>query len=161
MISTASKPFRSYLLITVAVAAIVTPSCYTLLQHPRVAQIDYERPDGKQCFDCHTDEEIKDFHHQPKAPEMGNPWWYERYWYYDASPDLETVPLHDRSMDGPLEVDAPPLDQITAPTGKPKAPNTAAQEKKEKGDGKIKDKPEKSKRPVRPKGEKKKKKKKP
>ena len=161
MISTASNPYRLYLLIAVLVVVIVTPACYTLLQHPRVAQIDYERPSGKRCFDCHTDEEIENFHRQPHAPDTGSPWWYERYWYYDASPDLETVPIYEVSPDGSAGIDTPPAGPIKASTKKQKAPSAAAQDKKEKGDGKIKDKPDKSKRPVRPKGDKKKKKKKP
>ncbi len=161
MISTASKPYNMYLFVAALVAAAATPACYTLLQHPRVAEIDYQRPEGKRCFECHTDEEIDGFHRQPNAPDSGIPWWYDRYWYYDASSDLETVPIYQELTAPTAETEAPPSDQIKASTGKQKTPAASTQENKEKVDDKAKDKPDKTKRPVRPKGEKKKKNKNP
>jgi hypothetical protein len=81
--------------------------CYTRLLHPRLAEINYQRPDSKQCGNCHSSEQIWSFNHTWKKPDYsggrGNwidyydtPWWYEKGWKFDpragARPDKNDQP---------------------------------------------------------------------
>jgi hypothetical protein len=156
MISTMSKPCRPYLFVALLVTVAIAPGCYTILLHPRLAQLDYRRPDHKHCSACHTSAEIWGFHHLPKAPATDVPWWYERFWSADDTTDIEAVPLPQRSMRPPEESSTPRSGAAKNPSDKQK-PNAAAteQKKKEKGDGSAKDTPpKKSRRHPRPAGEK-------
>jgi hypothetical protein len=57
--------------------------CYTLMQHPGVARMNYRRPDSTQpCRSCHSQEEIdgalRHAHrdHEPGAwGQLSHPWW--------------------------------------------------------------------------------------
>lgn len=158
MISTMSKPCRLYLFVVLLVTVAVTPACYTILKHPRLAHLDYRRPDDKQCLTCHTSDEIWGFHHLPHSPATDIPWWYERYWSYEDSSYIETVPLPHQPLTAPAELGPANPGVVGSPSEKQK-PSIAVPklDKKERGDGNAKDNPDKSKRPARPKGEKKKK----
>lgn len=74
------------LFIRVAVAAVLMlalSGCYTLLQHPGVARMNYRRPDSSQpCLSCHSREEIdaaiRDARRdrEPGAwASLSHPWW--------------------------------------------------------------------------------------
>jgi hypothetical protein len=155
MISTVLKLYRLYLFVALLVTVALTSACYTILKHPRLAHLDYRRPDNKQCAACHSSDEIWGFHHLPYAPTTDVPWWYERYWGYEDSTYLETVPLPHRPLSTPAELSPANSGVISTPSEKQDLPTTAPRlDKKEKGDGNAKDKPR---RPFRSKNEKKKK----
>ena len=69
------------------------PACYTLLKHPRLASLDYQRPDDSLCLSCHSNAEIWNFNHPNNIQTyMGKSsswteyydvaWWYEHRWEY-------------------------------------------------------------------------------
>lgn len=73
-------------------AVTVLPACYTLFKHPRLAQLNYQRPDDNRCQTCHAGEELWYFTHPPTLdPVVGpwgefydRPWWFERRWKVHA-----------------------------------------------------------------------------
>lgn len=151
---------RRYLFAVLIVILATAPACYTILRHPRIAQLDYERPDDNQCAGCHTSTEMWRFHHLPKAPVTDTPWWYEWYWNYDHASDLETVPIPERSLRTPADFDEPAPGATdsggsTTPRVETKSTNVAPVKKtKEKGDTSAKDDADKKKRPLRGKSKK-------
>lgn len=89
--------YRLLLLTIPAAILAVVPACYTLIEHPRLASMDYNRPDDKQCVNCHTSEDIWEFNHPPNKPTYAgydDAWfeyhdacrWYKRSWGY--TPDV-------------------------------------------------------------------------
>lgn len=86
-------------MIAVAVAATALFSaCYTLMQHPRLAQLNYARPNSDRCETCHSNEAIWAFHHAPRTPTADGlpgakwrtfydiPWWYDAAWLQPSPP---------------------------------------------------------------------------
>ena len=77
------RPARAAILLVLVVAAAVPmAACYTLVQHPRVAALNYRRPQGKSCTDCHSTRAIGDYLRPekltPEAPpweSLTQPWW--------------------------------------------------------------------------------------
>jgi hypothetical protein len=77
------SPVRVAILLLVALASAgPLAACYTLAQHPRVASLDFRRPQGKSCTGCHRAEEIRGFLRPEKlAPDpppwdsLTHPWW--------------------------------------------------------------------------------------
>jgi len=89
-----STRYRSLLVVASLLSAASLSACYTLLKHPRLAELDYGRPDSRQCGNCHSSEEIWSFNHASKGSTSAGdknkwakyydlPWWYERQWDYD------------------------------------------------------------------------------
>jgi hypothetical protein len=74
------------------VAVTPLPACYTLFMHPRLAQLNYQRPQDNRCQTCHSSEELWYFTHPPtRTPLAGpwgefydRPWWFERRWKVEA-----------------------------------------------------------------------------
>ncbi|MCK4774104.1 MAG: hypothetical protein KAT30_04940 [Candidatus Krumholzibacteria bacterium] len=97
-----STQYRPLLLVAALLSATVLSGCYTLLKHPRLAHMDYQRPDDKRCANCHSSEEIWSFNHAPGTPSYAGysgkwadyydiPWWYQRVW--DFEPNFKTKPV--------------------------------------------------------------------
>ncbi len=76
---------RVAILLLLALAAVgPLAACYTLVQHPRVASLNFRRPQGKSCTGCHRAEEISGFlrpEHLAPPPTpwdtLTRPWWIE------------------------------------------------------------------------------------
>jgi hypothetical protein len=82
--------------LSVAALLLITataPACYTLLKHPRLASLDYERPGSNRCIECHSSADIWKFNHSKNMRTHNGtggdwsayydvPWWYERRWDY-------------------------------------------------------------------------------
>jgi hypothetical protein len=166
--------YRAILLVFLAGLACVFPACYTLLQHPRLANMDYSRPESDRCLDCHTASELWRFHHSPSTPVYAGtarsswgyyydlPWWYDAYWDYDEVSEPETIPMHEPAPAPETYATPPPLgvgagEPIPHAGKKQTATSAAAQKKKAKGDNGAKDNSDSDKRPVRAKTKKKKK----
>lgn len=86
---------RTRLLATIAAvaAAVLTPACYTLLQHPRLASLDYARPSSKHCLTCHTEQQLRTLvagsrHAQTQQAWRSyydEPWWFGGYLRSDST----------------------------------------------------------------------------
>ncbi len=105
VISSVSTQYRPLLLVAALLSATVLSGCYTLLKHPRLAQMDYQRPDDKRCANCHSSAEVWSFNHTPGTPTYVGysgkwadyydiPWWYQRVW--DFEPSVKTKPVESR-----------------------------------------------------------------
>jgi hypothetical protein len=106
-------------LIAVAICCVLAaPACYTLLEHPRLASLDYQRPDDKRCANCHTSEEIWAFNNPPRKPtfvDFGAAWfeyydvarWYQRSWNFTPRVLPETKPQTRSSKSAREPSDAP------------------------------------------------------
>jgi hypothetical protein len=69
------SPVRVAILLLVAAAtAFPLAACYTLVQHPRVASLNFRRPQGKSCTGCHTNQEIRGFLKPQGLADEGSPW---------------------------------------------------------------------------------------
>jgi hypothetical protein len=59
-----------------------------MMSHPRLASMNYARPDDRRCTSCHSEEETWAFNHPSVKPtyESYSPAWvayYETAWWYD------------------------------------------------------------------------------
>lgn len=70
------------LVILASLTAGPLTACYTLVQHPRVASLNYRRPEGKSCSSCHSAREVRSFLEPERlAPDtppwdsLTHPWW--------------------------------------------------------------------------------------
>ncbi|HEX5131608.1 MAG TPA: hypothetical protein VFX92_03875 [Candidatus Krumholzibacteria bacterium] len=75
---------RLVILFLFAASTAVLTACYTLVQHPRVASMNFRRPQGEACTACHEPAAIRAFVRQEHlAAETGawavldDPWWVE------------------------------------------------------------------------------------
>jgi hypothetical protein len=94
---------RYFLLIALAAAiCVLAAGCYTMLSHPTVGTMGSVHGEGRNCSDCHTDQDYY-YHHYPYYYDSYwnysgwwsyycDPWWWGgNYWYW---PDPEYgVPL--------------------------------------------------------------------
>ena len=55
-------------------------ACYTLFRHPRLAQLNYQRPNDKSCVKCHSHADLKGLV-SPNQLKLANAPWDE---FYDA-----------------------------------------------------------------------------
>lgn len=96
-----SSRYRLLVLVASLIGATLFSGCFTLLRHPRLSHLDYQRPDDNQCVNCHSSQEIWAFNHSAKSPTYVGysgkwsdyydvPWWYKRAW--DFEPDVKTKP---------------------------------------------------------------------
>jgi hypothetical protein len=86
----ATVSIRSKLLAAVALLSctVALPACYTILQHPRLAQLDYQRPAAADCRTCHTRDDLWRYVHPSGLPAQpgawhdsyNTPWWNEHHW---------------------------------------------------------------------------------
>lgn len=85
--------------VVIAIAALfTTPSCYTLFQHPRLAELNYARPQQRDCGVCHTPQQLWAFTH-PKgySDKRGAwkdyydyPWWFDDYWHTQRNQQMHS-----------------------------------------------------------------------
>lgn len=144
VISTMTSRYRLLLVAVSISCSAALPACYTLLQHPRLSSLNYQRPEDTECVNCHTSEEIWTFNHAPRKPSYEGyaegwieyydvPRWYRRSWGY--TPRV-----------GP-EVD--PHEQSSTPAGDPAVVKAVSSEQsKKKGNASASDQPDKGKRPI-------------
>lgn len=87
---------------TAALAAVaLLPACYTLLQHPRLAGLDYSRPSSKRCLSCHNEQELRRFIVGPQEAKVrsawsayyDDPWWFGGYLRSDSTTSENGKPL--------------------------------------------------------------------
>lgn len=77
------RPLRAAILCVLACASVgPLAACYTLVQHPRIASLNYQRPQGKSCTGCHTEKAVRGFLEPERlAPQpppwdsLTDPWW--------------------------------------------------------------------------------------
>ena len=66
----------------------VMSACYTIMRHPRIAEADHQVTNNYRCLDCHTENEVYNYHHpitisRPPVDwddALYAPWWYDAYW---------------------------------------------------------------------------------
>lgn len=83
-----SDRFKLFAAAVALVAMVFLPACYTLFNHPRLAELNYRRPEDRRCRTCHSASELWLFTHPAPRPErLGpweayyeTPWWFERRW---------------------------------------------------------------------------------
>ena len=90
--TTMTRANRLYFIVALLLIMVAGPACYTILKHPRLAKLGYERPEPSQCESCHSNDEIWSFHQPAQAQYYFDwlsggwgyyydiPWWYEDYW---------------------------------------------------------------------------------
>jgi len=93
-----TRRYRS-LNIALALALLaLAPACYTLFQHPRLAELDYARPQGRNCRKCHSTQDLWSYTHPRGYREPQPPWrdfyeypsWLEDFWKEAREPQEET-----------------------------------------------------------------------
>jgi hypothetical protein len=65
---------------------VLTPACYTLFDHPRLAQLDYERPSDNRCTKCHVPEQLWALLHPERRATRTESWrdYYDYPWWFDG-----------------------------------------------------------------------------
>jgi hypothetical protein len=65
---------------------VLTPACYTLFDHPRLARLDYERPRDKRCTNCHPREQIWALLQPERRVRSPEPWrdYYDYPWWFEG-----------------------------------------------------------------------------
>lgn len=92
--------YRFFLAGLAVIGVALIPACYTLMEHPRLASLDYARPDDKRCTNCHSSEETWAFTHgstealhrsysEAWIKYYDTPWWYGKLWDYHPHVDKE------------------------------------------------------------------------
>ena len=110
-----SKPMPTLLAASLLVS-LLTAGCYTVLRHPRPANlVDEESGTRRECYDCHAGADAYHFqdpfsvsyynYYSPLwYPYYARPWWYADFWYYknpgDPQPDAETGGRHGWTRTG-------------------------------------------------------------
>jgi hypothetical protein len=72
-----------------------------MTKHPRLASLDYARPDDQSCSNCHSSEEIWAFNHASDKPThesysrawiryYDTAWWYDKKWKYHPTIEKES-----------------------------------------------------------------------
>ena len=74
MISTKSPTLRLSLAAIALSALFVLPACYTLFKHPRLASLNYARPDEAPCTTCHTGADLSRYVRQNNAMQPSGAW---------------------------------------------------------------------------------------
>ena len=93
-----SYRYRFLLAAAIVVALTGLPACYTIMKHPRLASMEYGRPEDSQCTNCHSDEETWAFNHPSPKPTYQSysnawikyydtAWWYDKLWKYHPQVD--------------------------------------------------------------------------
>jgi hypothetical protein len=93
-----TSKFRLFSIAALVAIMCSLPACYTLLKHPRLASMDYQRPESTQCSGCHNNTEVWKFNHSNNIRAYAGrdgawseyyeiPWWYEHRW--GVEPDAE------------------------------------------------------------------------
>ena len=93
--------YRLLLTAVIVSSAAAIPACYTIMEHPRLAKLDYARPEEKRCSNCHSNEEIWAFNNPSKKPThqsystawikyYDTPWWYDKKWEFQPEMDKES-----------------------------------------------------------------------
>jgi hypothetical protein len=75
---------RYLIVLALLAATLACPACYTLMRHPRVAQLKYARPGSDQsCGTCHDGMQIRAFNHPPHLRSGTGAWatYYETNWF--------------------------------------------------------------------------------
>jgi hypothetical protein len=98
VVATVSHRSKVLLIALALLAATLLPACYTLFRHPRLAQLNYQRPEDNRCKTCHSSQELWDFTHPATLPpQVGpwgefydRPWWYQRRWKTGANEEGRT-----------------------------------------------------------------------
>ena len=77
-----TAPVRAVILLFLVLATASLSACYTLMQHRRVASIDYRRPQGKSCTGCHTSREVGGYLQPARLAPDPSPWdaLYRPWW---------------------------------------------------------------------------------
>jgi hypothetical protein len=92
---------RFILTAVIVSSAAAIPACYTIMDHPRLASLDYARPDDNRCSNCHSNEEIWAFNNPSKKPThesyswawikyYDTAWWYDKKWEFQPEGDKES-----------------------------------------------------------------------
>lgn len=68
------SPARVAILLLALAALGPLAACYTLVQHPRVASLDFRRPEGKSCTGCHGAQEVRAFLEPEHLAPEPSPW---------------------------------------------------------------------------------------
>jgi len=98
----ATFSFRVKIFVAVALlsATALLPACYTVLQHPRLAQLRYQRPESHTCRSCHSGDDLWRYTHPAALPRATGvwrdyydvPWWFERHWQTTPSDSAAAEP---------------------------------------------------------------------
>ncbi len=77
---------RLSFIIALLTAVGLLPACYTLFTHPRLAQLDYQRPENNRCQTCHSAPELWSYTQPPTVPPATSPWntFYSHPWWHES-----------------------------------------------------------------------------
>jgi hypothetical protein len=83
-VATLSTRYRFILAAAVLCATVSLPACYTIFVHPRLAELNYQRPTERRCEVCHSSQELWDYTHPATIRPMQDPWgeYYEMPWWF-------------------------------------------------------------------------------
>lgn len=134
-------------LIAVIVAVVLgSSSCYTILKHPQVEQLEYENPMDVGCLSCHDGPM-----HPVTRPPAPAPWWLDHEW----GNEMETRPIRPGIRPSQGKIDETPIKIPVNPPETKIQPGGTVKMKQDKSDEK---KSKTKERTIRPKKSKKKKK---
>ncbi len=72
------------------------PACYTLFKHPRLAELDYARPESDRCETSHTADDLWTFTHPANVRRTGGAW---EYYYQEDSEAGDDTPSSPEKKD--------------------------------------------------------------
>jgi len=88
-------------LLTVAALASVAvlPACYTLLQHPRLARLNYARPSDKHCLNCHSEADLRRLVIATQNSNARDPWrtYYDEPWWFGDYLRSDSTTTNDKA----------------------------------------------------------------
>lgn len=102
-----SDRLRLSFIIATLTAVSLLPACYTLFTHPRLAQLDYQRPEDNRCQTCHSAPELWSYTQPPSIPSAegpwnafySHPWWHKSRWAIEHAADDADSTGHNGGVD--------------------------------------------------------------
>jgi hypothetical protein len=83
-------------------AALLLSACYTLMQHPRLAQLDYARPSDKRCLNCHAEADLRRLVIAHQHSSSRDPWrsYYDEPWWFNDYLRSDSTTSDDEASEG-------------------------------------------------------------
>jgi hypothetical protein len=90
-----SDRLKLSLIIAVLTAVSLFSACYTLFKHPRLAQLDYQRPEDNRCLTCHSSQDLWSYANPPSMPPAAGPWnsFYNQPWWHKSRWAIDHAPI--------------------------------------------------------------------
>jgi|GEM_PF-4704984 len=106
---TTTAPIRAVSIVAVVLTLLVTPACYTLFYHPRIARLRYARPERARCDACHTSRQVARWTYGADSSDRRGPWddYYDRPGRFNRIVPLDSTHTSPRQNPGSASLSAP------------------------------------------------------